>query len=473
MSQTLEVRNPRNGAMDYKIEALDAAEVAAVALRLRAAQAAWNAKGLEGRGAALNELASAVEARIDDIIKALEIDTGRREIARQEVHGVIGMMRGWAALAPTLLPKADWVQGRMKPNFKHQNDYVPYQLIGVISPWNFPMTLSFIDSVSALMAGACVMIKPSEVTPRFADVLTDVIKAAGLSDVIAFVQGGGATGAALVDTVDCVCFTGSVATGRKVAVKAAENLIPANLELGGKDPMIITASADMERAAALALRASVLATGQACQSIERVYVPREHYENFIADLSSKANAVSLTYPDIETGHIGPFIFAKQAEIVAQQIKDAIAKGARLITGGEILTHGGGAWMRPTVLADVTHDMEIMREETFGPVIPVMAYDTIEQAVALANDTEFGLSAAVYAGSIEEARTIGEEIDAGAISLMDGSLTGLYFEASKQSFKASGLGPSRMGVNGFLRFFRQKAYIANTICPLTIDDFAES
>ncbi len=468
----LPVSNPRTGEADYEIEAASPDRVAAEAARLRAAQPDWRARGMAGRAAALNGLADALSSHRDAVAGALEIDTGRRRLAASEVDGVVGMLRGWAMLAPTLLPEPEWIPGRAKPNFKHQTDYVPYQLVGVISPWNFPITLSFIDAVQALMAGACVLIKPSEVTPRFADALAPVIAEAGLSDIIAFVQGDGATGAAIMPNVDCVCFTGSVPTGRKVAVAAAENLIPANLELGGKDPMIVTASAAMDRATTLALRASVLATGQACQSIERVYVPRSYYESFVTELTEKANDIRLNFPDISLGDIGPFIFSRQADIVSAQIADAVAKGATVMCGGEIERHGGGHWLRPTVLRDVTHEMDIMREETFGPVIPVMAFETIEEAIALANDTEFGLSGAVFAGSVEEAREVAQHIDAGAISLMDGALTGQYFEAPKQSFKASGLGGSRMGADGFRRFFRQKAYIANTVCPLTIKDFSE-
>lgn len=472
MSRTLDVRNPRTGLVDFHIDALDADEVVQLAMRLRNAQSNWLARGLQARGKALLRLADAIQAHANDIIQALATDTGRRKIAGQEVMGVVGSLRGWADLAPTLLPEADWVQGRIKPQFKHRNDYVPYALVGVISPWNFPMTLSFIDAIPALMAGACVIIKPSEVTPRFVDVVRAAIADAGLTDIIAFAQGDGMTGTALVDTVDSVCFTGSVETGRKVAVRAAENLIPANLELGGKDPLIVTSSADMDAAAKLAVRASVLATGQACQSIERVYVPRAHYDTFLSRVVQEAESSTLNYPDINSGHIGPFIFGHQSALVASHIADAKAKGAHVLTGGTILNHGGGDWLRPTVIADVTHDMDIMRAETFGPVIPIMAYDTLDEAIALANDTSFGLSAGVFAGSIEEAYTVAQRIEAGAISLMDAALTGQYFEAGKQSFKTSGLGSSRMGANGFLRFFRQKAYIANTVTPLTLDDFAE-
>lgn len=472
MSEILQVKNPRTGEADYEIIATTNAEIAVLADNARAAQIDWRASGLDVRCKAIKKFADTLEANASTVMQALEIDTGRRKMAEAEVLGVIANLRVWADRAPGLMPKTDWVQGRAKPNFKHTNDYVPYALIGIISPWNFPITLSFIDAIPALLAGGCVLIKPSEITPRFADALAPIIAESGLTHILTFVQGGGATGASLIDYVDCICFTGSVPTGRKVAIRAAENLIPANLELGGKDPLIITEDADIEEATSLALRASVLATGQACQSIERVYVPRSIYEDFVTKLAEKAREVTLNYPDISKGHIGPFIFGLQAEKVCEHIKDAKAKGALVLTGGEILTHGGGRWLEPTVITNVTHDMDIMREETFGPVIPVMIYDTLEDAIRLANDTAFGLSGGVYAASIEAAHEIGKHIDAGAISLMDGALTGQYFEAGKQSFKHSGLGASRMGANGFLRFFRQKAYIANTISPLTLDDFAE-
>jgi len=472
VSEILQVKNPRTGQLDYEIMVTTSAEIAILAKKARAAQIDWKTRGLEARCNAIRKLANTLEAHAITVIQALQLDTGRSKLAHAEVFGVIANMRAWADRAPTLMPKGRWTQGRAKPNFKHTNDYVPYALVGVISPWNFPVTLSFIDAIPALLAGCCIIIKPSEVTPRFADALTPIITEAGFTEILTFVQGGGATGAALIDHVDCVCFTGSVPTGRKVAIRAAENLIPVNLELGGKDPLIITADADIDEATSLTIRASVLATGQACQSIERIYVPRSLYENFVTILSEKAKAVTLNYPDITKGHIGPFIFGLQVDKVAEQIEDAKAKGAVVLSGGKILTHGGGRWLEPTVIRDVTHDMDIMREETFGPVIPVMAYDSIEDAITLANDTEFGLSGGVYAASIEAAHEIGKHIEAGAISLMDGALTGQYFEAGKQSFKHSGLGSSRMGEAGFLRFFRQKAYIANTISPLKIDDFAE-
>jgi len=270
-----------------------------------------------------------------------------------------------------------------------------------------------------------------------------------------------------------VCFTGSVKTGRIVGQAAAKHFIPAFLELGGKDPIVIVESADLELATDVALRASVLATGQACQSLERIYVQDTVYDRFVQRLVEKASAVPINYPDLHQGVVGPLIFDRQADVIAAQLDDAVKRGARVLCGGLVEIHDGGRWIRPTVIVDVDHKMILMTEETFGPVMPVMKFRTVDEAVALANDSEFGLSAAVIAGSLEEAEAIGLRIDAGAISLNDGSLTGVMHEAEKNSFKCSGLGGSRMGAAGFTRFFRKKALIRQNGRPATIGMFDES
>jgi len=203
-----------------------------------------------------------------------------------------------------------------------------------------------------------------------------------------------------------------------------------------------------------------------------VYVDRQIFEPFVTRLVEKAKAIEPNWPDIHQGTIGPFIFGKQADVVAAQIADAVAKGARVLCGGQVEDHGG-KWLRPTVLVDVDHRMSLMTEETFGPVIPVMAFDHIDQAIALANEGVYGLSAGVIAGTLEEAEAIGRQIDAGGISLNDGSLTALCHEMEKHSFKLSGLGGSRMGPAGYLRFFRRKVLIRQHGQPATIASVAES
>ncbi|TGY90170.1 aldehyde dehydrogenase family protein [Marinicauda algicola] len=473
MTQPIEVRNPRTGMPDYRFTPPTERELDTLATRLREGQRDWAAADAAHRGQVLQDWAARIEARRDDLAAALEADTGRRRLARLEIDGAIASIRGWASRAAALMPRSDWVEGRANPAIRHAGQYLPYPLVGVISPWNFPLTLSLIDAIPALAAGCAVLVKPSEVTPRFAEPLSATIgEVAGLAGVLALAPGVGETGQGVIARADLVCFTGSVATGRKVAAQAARRLIPAFLELGGKDPLIVTKTAPVEAAVTAALRGSVLSTGQACQSIERIYVAREIHDAFLERLTDEARKVRINWPDIASGEIGPIIFEAQAETIRRQLEDAVKKGAEVLTGGTVERHGGGLWLKPTVLTNVDHSMAIMTEETFGPVLPVMAFETEDEAVALANDTEFGLSAGVFAGTLKEAEVIARRLQTGAVSLNDAALTAVFYEAEKQAFKASGLGPSRMGDAGLTRFLRRKALIANTGAPAPLSAFAE-
>lgn len=464
--------NPRTGIADYEFSVDNPEQVANAAVRLRDRQAEWEAYGPNGRAEILLKLADAVDAHADTIFDALAVDTGRRKIARMEVLSFAGNCRRWAARGPELFEQLpSTASPSLTPGIEIAPSFSAYPLFGVIAPWNFPVILSHIDAVPALMAGCAALIKPSEVTPRFVEPMRTVL--AQVPEVpLEYVMGGAEVGQALIANVDYVCFTGSTQTGRKVAEAAARQLIPANLELGGKDPMIITANADPQKAAAIALRSSVLATGQACQSIERIYVAREISERFLNALVSEAQTVVPAYPDADSGHLGPFIFPSQAEKVAKHIAQAKASGARVLTGGEIEELGGGKYLRPTVITGVTPEMTIVREETFGPVIPVTVFDDLETAIRLANDTPYGLSATVLAGDLEEAAGIGACLDAGAISLQDGALTSVVGDATNHSRGTSGLGPSRMGDEGMLRFLRRQAHIRQTGQPASIAEFAE-
>ncbi len=461
----MKVRNPRTGENDYEITPLDAAVIETLAATLRAKQTAW---ALVDRKSALHTLADAIERHADAVTDALILDTGRAAISRIEITGTIRMIRRWADHAAQIVAQHSQAdQATSIPGISTSTRLAPYPLVGVISPWNFPLTLALIDAIPALAAGCAVIVKPSEVTPRF---IRPLMAAIAETDVpLAIIEGDGATGAILTYAVDYIAFTGSVATGRKVAAAAADAFIPASLELGGKDPMIILASANPVEAAAIALRASVVNTGQACQSIERVYVARDIAETFLAALVDAANAVRLNFPDINTGDIGPFIFATQADIVQAQIDDAVANGATVLTGGQVETRGGGKYLRPTVLTGVNSAMKIMRDETFGPVIPVTVFDTVDEAIALANDSAFGLSASVIG---DDAESVAVRLTAGAVSINDGALTSMVWEAEKSSFGASGLGPSRMGDSGILRFFRRQALIKQSGTALPIAAYAE-
>lgn len=471
---TMPVINPRTGAADYSIAPLNGDQIEALAAKLRGAQPAWAAKTPEERSVVLRALGDALERHRAALIAALTDDTGRAAISKIEVDAMAKTFHRWADSAPGLIAAAQVTDRQTAiPTITTSTRLVPYQLLGVISPWNFPLTLALIDAIPALAAGCAVIVKPSEVTPRFIKPLMAAIaEVPEAAAVLALIEGDGATGAALIDHVDFIAFTGSVATGRKVGEAAARAFIPASLELGGKDPMIVLASADPDKAADTALRASVLNTGQACQSLERIYVARDIAEPFLEALVAKAKAARLNYPDVHQGEIGPFIFARQAEIVQRQLDDAVAKGATILAGGTVETLGGGKYLRPTVLTNVTDDMAVMAEETFGPVIPVTVFDSVDEAVALANSGVFGLSASVFAGTTAEAEAVGMRLNAGGVSINDGSLTGLVWEAEKSSFGQSGLGPSRMGDSGLLRFFRKQALIRQSGTALPLAAYSE-
>ena len=470
--RTIPVRNPRTGVADYEFQALSDGGVDREVAGMREHQAAWNRLGIEGRSAILRQWAAALEERKEALLKALVTDTGRYSMSRNEVLGVRRRIESWCSKAPNLLAVNEQVS-QVNSNVVFTNQYVPYSAVGVICPWNFPLTLSLIDALPALFAGCSVALKPSEVTPRFIEPLRESVAAVPeLARVFRILPGDGETGSALVKKVDLVCFTGSVATGRKVAAVAGERFIPAYLELGGKDPAMVMEGADLERATDAILRQSVINSGQVCLSLERVYVQEGIFDEFVDVLVTKAEKVRLNYPDIHEGHIGPLIREGQAAVIEEHLADAVAGGAKVHCGGKIENLGGGNWCEATVLSDVNHRMKIMNEETFGPIIPVMKFSDAEQGIELSNDSDYGLSAAVFARTDEEAMSIARRINCGGMSINDAGLQSVTTECEKHGFNYSGLGASRMGPSGLLRFFRKKALMTQKGYPRTIDEFSE-
>ncbi len=455
------VRNPRTGKVDYRIQPPTTEQLGMVCDRLRQHQPTWQAKGVEYRVEVLQSWKQALLARKTDLVEAIATDTGRVSESVLEVDSLLSGIDRWCQLAPALLTD-DLPKTASIPFIQIQPQSVPYALVGVISPWNFPLLLSTIDTIPALLAGCAVVVKPSELTPRFMEPLMEAIASVpALQSVLTYVPGAKDTGAALVDAVDLVCFTGSVATGKAVAQAAARRMIPAFLELGGKDPAIVLASANLELTTKSLLWGSVVNAGQSCLSIERIYVADSIYEPFVEALVHQAKKLELAYPEASSGHIGPIISEQQAALMGEHLGDAIAKGAVIQCGGIIEDLGGGLWCRPTVLTQVSHTMKVMTDETFGPLMPVMPFATVEQAIHLANDTLYGLSAAVFAGSVAEAQTVGQQLQAGAISVNDAGLTALIHESEKNAFKASGLGSSRMGPAALKRFMRKKVFLVKT------------
>ena len=457
----IQVRNPRSGRIDYRFEQTNPSELARLTVDMRAAQGDWLDGGVELRCTALLELAGAILEGRDPLLAALTADTGRARESDLEVNGLVSSIERWCGLAPALLQATEQKKTAI-PFLEIGNQAAPYPLTVVISPWNFPLLLSCIDAIPALLAGSAVIVKPSEITPRFVEPLQDILAGvAGLSDVFRFLPGDGSLGSALIDHADLVCFTGSVTTGKQVAADCARNFIPCQLELGGKDPAIVTADTDMERAAVALCWGGMVNAGQSCLSIERVYAEAAICHDLSAALTRQARSLKLNTDNINKGEIGPIISARQRDIIEAHLQDAAAKGAQAECGGGIVEHNGGLWCQPTVLSNVNHDMLVMTEETFAPILPVMAFNTDEEAIELANDTIYGLSAAVFANDAARARHIASRLEAGAISINDAALTSVMHEGEKQAFKSSGMGGSRMGPASIKRFLRTRALIENT------------
>lgn len=464
MTNLIQVRNPRTGQSDFSFEAVSDEDLKRQSQRLRENQPRWAGLSLDQRLAALKQLAESINSESEKLLDALVADTGRLAISQIEV-GALGNMIARIEPYARQYEQEEEQRSRAVPAIRYRTTLSPYPLVGVISPWNFPLSLSLIDAIPALIAGCAVLIKPSEITPRFAGPLLDRIRTVPeLREVMDIALGDGRTGAALVGEVDAVCFTGSVATGRKVAVAAATHFIPAFLELGGKDAAIVLDDADIERAAGAIVRGGMLNSGQACWSTERVYVDRKIYDAFVSALTARVSALKMNVAEPGDGRIGPLIMRDQATIIERHLKDAQAQGAQVRCGGKIEDHGG-LWCQPTVVTDAPQDSLLMQEETFGPVLPVMPFDSDDQAVALANDTTYGLSGAVFGSDLNRAEGIARRINAGGMSVNDCGLAGFSQEAEKDAFANSGMGGSRMGPAGYTRFFRRRAVMTNTGDPL--------
>ncbi|MEO8778132.1 MAG: aldehyde dehydrogenase family protein [Rhodanobacter sp.] len=455
----LKLRNPRTGQSDGELAVTSQLELDALVAELRAAQPAWAAQPVQFRCDALLALADALERRREQMIDALLRDTGRWHESVIEFDSTLATLRRWAAGAPACLEVHADAAGNI-PFIKTRVNLVPYALVGVISPWNFPLLLSLIDAIPALAAGSAVLVKPSEVTSRFVEVLREALAdVPALTGLIGVVIGDGAVGGAVIAAVDTICFTGSVRTGRRVGEACAARFIPASLELGGKDPALVLADADPQLAARAIAWSGFVNAGQSCMSLERVYVDASIAEAFIAALVEQASRLRLAHPQPQDGEIGPIISAAQVNIVREHLADAKARGARALTGGELVDLGG-QWCPPTVLVDVDESMKVVREETFAAILPVMVVANEEEAIARANDSVYGLSAAVFSKDQARAERVAGRLQSGGVSINDASLTGMIHSAEKQSFKQSGLGGSRMGAPSIRRFLRAQALFIN-------------
>jgi succinate-semialdehyde dehydrogenase/glutarate-semialdehyde dehydrogenase len=337
--------------------------------------------------------------------------------------------------------------------------YKPYGVVGVISPWNFPFLLAFLDMIPALIAGNTIVIKPSEVAPFSARWGVKLMHRAGIpANVVQIVNGAGETGAALVDEVDYVMFTGSTSVGRKIAARAGERLIPCSLELGGKDPAIILKDADLDMAAKGLLLSALGNAGQICISTERVYVEKAVYDPFLARLRHHIAQFRVGPGDDLHTHMGSLTNARELRRVEAQVADALAKGAQVIYGGRRRPDLGPLFYEPTILVNVDHTMLVMQEETFGPLIPIVRVKDADEAVRLANDSEYGLSGLIYTRDLRQGEKLAARLESGDVVVNRPQWTWATLAAPMGGAKpASGLG-RRGGPEGLLRFTHPQSII---------------
>jgi acyl-CoA reductase-like NAD-dependent aldehyde dehydrogenase len=399
-----------------------------------------------------------VRARAE-IIGLLERETGKARFdAAGELMGVCLELGHLVRRAPKWL-KTERVSARPLLGKRGFVVYRPRGVVGIISPWNAPLNLALGDAVPALLAGNAVVIKPSELTPLATRRAVEVMNGVLPPNLLQVVIGFGDTGAALVDHVDMVCVTGSPETGRRVMERASRRLTPVLLELGGKDPMIVCRDADLDRAAKGAAWGGCMMTGQVCMSVERVYVEAPVAEAFTQKLVATVSALR-TGENGATADIdyGPFTSPRQVEIVERHLADAQAKGARILCGGKRTSAANGIFFEPTVVADVNHSMALMTEETFGPVVPVMPVRDVEEALRLANETQYGLNASVWTRDVERGMELAGRIESGNVCVNDclisAGVPGLPFGGVKQS----GVGTRHGGAEGLRQFCVRQAML---------------
>ena len=452
---TIGVENPATGELITTIPVLGSDEIAEMVKRARAAQPAWDAMGFQERGRIMRRAQKWMLDNADRVIDVVVSESGKTHEDAQlaDLGYTVSALGFWAKEAEKYLADErvpSW-NNPVAAGKKLVIRYAPVGVAGIIGPWNYPIANSFGDCIPAMMAGNSVILKPSEVTPLSSLLMQEMMVECGLpEDVFQIATGDGSTGAALIRHVDVIMFTGSSRTGRSVMKEAADALIPCYLELGGKDPMIVCRDADIERAANAASFYSMNNGGQVCISVERVYVEEPVYDAFVQKVTDNIRQLRQGAPaGVGSVDIGAVTFPPQVDIIDSHVKDAVEKGAKILTGGHPRS-GPGRFYEPTVLVDVDHSMTCMKDETFGPTIPIMKISDPEEGVRLANDSEYGLQASVWTKDVRRGEELARQIHAGVVCVNDAQVNYTALNLPMGGWKESGLG-TRHGANGIRKY----------------------
>jgi succinate-semialdehyde dehydrogenase / glutarate-semialdehyde dehydrogenase len=457
-TRELVIENPATGEPVGRLPIASADDVAAAIARARAAQPAWEAGGVRQRRSLLTRFHDLLFDRRDEILDTIQRESGKtRREALGELLTVAGTARYYVTHGEGHLA-AEEHAGALRLMTSARVLHKPHGVVGFITPWNYPFILSIADALPALLAGNAVVVKPSELTPLSAELGRELLIRCGLdANLFQLVHGTGAVGEALIVGVDYIGFTGSAATGRKVAAAAAARLIPSSLELGGKNPMLVLDGAPLDEAVDGLLGGAFYNTGQTCIAIERAYIARQLFDRFVGLAKKRTESLAIGWSLGWDMDMGCLISRSHADKVMAHIDDARAKGATVVTGGFRRDDLGPTFVAPTLLTGVEDSMEMCCEETFGPVVALYPVDSTDEAIGRANDSAYGLNASVWSKDSATSQAVAERLDAGSVGINSTLLIYASFAVPMGGVKQSGIG-RRHGRPGILRFTRTSSIV---------------